>query len=370
MNKMLIIFTLVSCVSVRALFDHDIAVSHAQKDNWKLAADRLNKSLINKPNDASLLYDAGVAAEKQQDHQQAVEYFKHAAEIAVDSQLKEHAFFDFGYCSTELGKLQEAIDAYEQALLIDSHDERARHNLEKVKEMLKKQHQNQDKNQKNNKEQNEKQNEQNEKNEQNQSNGQNDQQGQNQQNNRQDQSQHGDKKNDQQGESSENKDKNEQSQSNSEKKKGKGDQQLEKEQRKQADKHGSNDEQAQGNADKTKGKDAENAAANHEPQQQQHAKNEKDNGDEHNESPDLEQKENSSGNHHRQSPGQKQELQTVNAQEAENKNNGKKESAPQLKPKLTAILEDQEQKDGRQARRMMRALVNQQLAGHHGEQCW
>ncbi len=382
MSKLFIILIILNTASLFALFDHDIAVSYAQKDNWKQAAECLNKSLINNPNDASLLYDAGVAAEKQKDHQQAAEYFKRAAQIATDKQIQEHSYFNLGYSLTELGKLPEAICAYEQALSIDPADERARHNLEKVKEMLKQQQQQkndkQDKNQQQNKDKNKNQQDQQQKNssDQNEKNDQqNDQNDQNQsgpgnKQDKQDKSQRGNKKNDQQGEQSQDRDKNQQSQSDGEQEKSKGDQQLEKEQRKEANKHGSDNEQTQRNADESKGKDAENAASNHEPQQQQHAKNEKDHCDHHGESPELEQKENPSANHHKQSPGQKQELQSVNAQEAENKNTGKKEEAPKLQAKLAAILDEQEQKDGRQTRRMMHALVNQQLAGHHGEQCW
>lgn len=132
-------------LSLCAWFEHGRAVDAAQKGNWEHAHALLMRELVNSPDDPSVVYDAGVAAYKIGDYEQASACFNYvtSASNAADS-LKERAYFNAGNSCVALKKLEDAIVRYEQALRICPQDERARHNLDIVKKMLEEQKQQQE----------------------------------------------------------------------------------------------------------------------------------------------------------------------------------------------------------------------------------
>jgi tetratricopeptide (TPR) repeat protein len=127
-------------VSLHAWFEHGRAVDAANTGDWHRANSLLTTKLVNHPDDPCVVYDAGVAAYKVGDHEQARAYFDHVTQLPhVSDGIKERAYFNAGNAHVALKQLEEAITRYEQALRIDAHDERARHNLEIVKKMLQEQ---------------------------------------------------------------------------------------------------------------------------------------------------------------------------------------------------------------------------------------
>lgn len=117
------------------------AVRALQNGQPKNAQQELSSLLIDNPDRADLLYDAGVAAHQLQEYEKANAYFSDAAEKASDEQLKKQALFNSGNSKVALKDLQGALDAYEQALKIDPNDETVKHNRDVVKQMLEQQQQ-------------------------------------------------------------------------------------------------------------------------------------------------------------------------------------------------------------------------------------
>ncbi|MFI5333210.1 MAG: tetratricopeptide repeat protein [Candidatus Babeliales bacterium] len=141
------------CMPMHAWFEHGRAVNAAHSGDWQRAHTLLTTELVNHPHDPSVVYDAGVAAYKTGDYEQARAYFDHVISLPQASdQLKERAYFNAGNTQVALKQFEQAIKKYEQALSIDPHDEHARHNLEIVKKMLEQQKQEQDKQEKENEE--------------------------------------------------------------------------------------------------------------------------------------------------------------------------------------------------------------------------
>lgn len=134
----LIFFT----VAVHSLpFSHDNAVYAAQQGKWQEAQEKLQTLLVDDPDNADILYDAGVTASKCDNFSQAFAYFTQAALIGKNDILKEQAYFNAGNAAVALKKLEEALVHYENALSLNQHNEYARHNRDVIKKMLEEQKQ-------------------------------------------------------------------------------------------------------------------------------------------------------------------------------------------------------------------------------------
>ncbi len=120
----------------------------AQEDNWQEAQQRMSTLMVDDPDDVSLLYDSGVVAYRMKEFEKADAYFGQVAkQDSVSQVLKKQASFNLGNTKVALNQLQQAVSQYEDVLLIDPQNERAKHNIEKVKEMLQQQQQQQQKQQ-------------------------------------------------------------------------------------------------------------------------------------------------------------------------------------------------------------------------------
>lgn len=136
-------------------WDYGWAIRSAQGGQWVDAQQRMSRLMVHDPDNPELLYDNGVAAYHLKEYQKAHAYFQQTTQSEqTDVVLKEKAYFNVGNANVALNKLEEAIDAYESALKIDPQDEHARYNLEKVRELLKQQKQQQDNKQENNNQEN------------------------------------------------------------------------------------------------------------------------------------------------------------------------------------------------------------------------
>lgn len=138
MAKKLISFGCVLlCVPIYSVFEYDSVALSAQRGEWEKAQEKIQPLLVTHHDSPDLLYDAGVASYKLKQYEQAVAYFEHAAQAkSVDKILKERALFNAGNAHVALHNLEQAISLYEQVLAHNPTHEKAKHNLEKVKEML------------------------------------------------------------------------------------------------------------------------------------------------------------------------------------------------------------------------------------------
>lgn len=119
-------------------FQYDKASHKAQQGKWADAHEALNELLINQPDSADLLYDAGVAAYNLEKFSQACAYFSRAAEYSDHNDLKKRALFNAGNACVACQQLEDALAHYEALLMLDENDKYAKHNRDKVAEMLQK----------------------------------------------------------------------------------------------------------------------------------------------------------------------------------------------------------------------------------------
>lgn len=128
------------------VWSYDAAVARGQSGNWTTAKQQLTTLLAEEPDRADILYDTGVASYKLGEHEKALAYFNKAAEQGnQDKNLQEQIHFNAGNAHVQLKQLQEAIDAYDRVLALNPTHERAKHNKEIVKKMLKQEKQDKNK---------------------------------------------------------------------------------------------------------------------------------------------------------------------------------------------------------------------------------
>ena len=92
---------------------------------------------IDNPEDPVLHYNIANTYYQMQNYEEAYKGYQSAALEAKDIQLEENAYYNLGNCAYRIGKLDEAILWYQKALELDPEDEDARHNLEFVREEIK-----------------------------------------------------------------------------------------------------------------------------------------------------------------------------------------------------------------------------------------
>lgn len=85
-----------------------------------------------KPADARVQYDRGLALHKLGRHEEAKRAFEQALELDRSGELKGKIQYNLGNVAAAMGDRQAAVKAYRQALRANPNDELARHNLEVV----------------------------------------------------------------------------------------------------------------------------------------------------------------------------------------------------------------------------------------------
>ena len=133
-----ILLSLFFCAPAQAAwFGYDRAIGAARRGDSAQAALLLSDELTARPDNSSLLYDAGVLAYRQKNYAQAHAFFSKAVGATqTENPLHRQALFNLGNACVGEQKLREALDAYNQLLTIDPAHEKARHNRDKVKKML------------------------------------------------------------------------------------------------------------------------------------------------------------------------------------------------------------------------------------------
>jgi len=138
MKRVVLLFLVVAVFSVQASwFGYDRGVAAARSGDSERATMLLSDELTATPDNPSLLYDAGVLAYKQHKYEQAGACFaKTVSSTRVDTLLHRQALFNSGNAYAGAKKLQEALNAYNQLLVLDPHNRHAVHNRDVVKKML------------------------------------------------------------------------------------------------------------------------------------------------------------------------------------------------------------------------------------------
>ncbi|MGE0174849.1 MAG: tol-pal system YbgF family protein [Oligoflexales bacterium] len=127
---------------------------HAEDTNDYKKEEKRYEAMVNKdPSNLEDVYNLGVAQYKQKKFEQAKQNFERSA-AASDKEMKLRSLFNLGNTNVQLGDLQAAKQALQQALSYDLDNAAVRENLQWVEEQLKnKQDQQQNKDQQQSKDQ-------------------------------------------------------------------------------------------------------------------------------------------------------------------------------------------------------------------------
>jgi len=377
--------------------DYDFASHAAQQENWEQAQKLLSTLLIDSPDRADLLYDLGIIFNQNGDLQQACTYFSRAAAACegVSDKLCEQAHFNAGNARVALDELEDAIEQYEKVLAINPTNKFAQHNLDKVKDMLKKKQEEQEEQKQ--KEENQQQgSQQDEKNHQNNARQENEETSDDEQ-----------EKNNQQEQNNQSRD----SQSDNDNQNGESTEKIHEkdhgdgqEQSTSPDNGSSNklsqdcdeqDKQRQQAERGTDGKEREQKRSQQNRCDQRNRANDKDQGYRNNETNEKSKEQpygkqyNKTENHnftseqqdiptsspdiHSQNKHQEQKKQDITTKQLQSGNTTGQNNSGSIHPQdqwVTAILEKQEEKDKQANKKIMEAKIQRECAGTYGQNCW
>jgi len=336
------IINIVLTSSLHALFDHDKAVCAAQQGDYARALSLLQRSVTNTPDDPSVVYDAGVAAYKTGDLEQADAYFSATAESPkAEQSLREQAYFNRGNVHATQKKYREAIEDYTKALEINPDNERTKHNLEIVKKLLQEQQKQEQQQQKKDNDKDKDKSQQ--------------QQDKDQQN----------KNNDDQQDNDDDNNGDQQSQSKSG---GKGDSP---EQEKAQKKDGRQDK---GNGSererKDEGKQKGDQGERDKPKQNMQQPDKQNPGDSEREKQQRENKAQHAKSNEKQKQQEQSQQGSVAQNSAQQQDSMNNEALSKLDARLVKVLAEQEKHDAQLNKKMIKATVGNTVVGYEGQNCW
>jgi tetratricopeptide (TPR) repeat protein len=129
-----------------------------RQGKYDLAVAEYRKSL-QKNSDPSAAYNLGNALFRAKNYDEAVKTYDRILSVNKDKQMRQKLFYNKGVSLSKQNKLEESIEAYKNAVLLDPSDQDARVNLQKaLLELRKRQPKEQPKKQNDNKKQQNKQN--------------------------------------------------------------------------------------------------------------------------------------------------------------------------------------------------------------------
>jgi len=102
------------------------------------ALDLLVDAQIEAPENIKLKYNIASSHYKMKNYEEAVKGYMDIAATAQDAGIEEQALYNIGNAMYRQGKLQEAVEYYKKAIELDPEDKDAQHNLEFVREEIKK----------------------------------------------------------------------------------------------------------------------------------------------------------------------------------------------------------------------------------------
>ena len=118
-------------------------ISHYKKQEFGQAEEKFLQANEKQPENPELIYNLANSHYKNGNYQQALQAYGQAASRASDESLKQKSVYNTGNSLFNLGKLEEAANAYKNSLEIDPNDMDAKFNLEYVLQEMKKQQQKQ-----------------------------------------------------------------------------------------------------------------------------------------------------------------------------------------------------------------------------------
>lgn len=326
MNILFFLLLLIS--NSYAILEYDRAILETQKNNWPQAEQMLTQVIIENPEQPEALYDLGVASYKNNNFENALNYFNKAAtHPKAKTTLKEQAYFNAGNAHVQLKQLQQAINAYDSVLALKSDHQQALHNKEMVKKMMEQNNKDQN-NENQDKKDKDTQNEENKDSSDNES----DQDKQNKQKNSVDQNK--DNSSDQNQQNAQNKNDQDKPQHQDQQKK----------------------DQQQDNKDKK-------------PSEQPNSEQQNESGSEQKKSGNNdEQKKSSAQKSQPQETGEPADAKSARSEGSEDAS--RRMANKQLSAGLARVLEDREKKDAELNKKMTKALVANQGGGKNDYNCW
>jgi len=96
------------------------------------------KAISKEPGNNKAAYNLANTLYKIKEYEASTEAFQKLAEMTKMPALLQHSLYNKGVVLTRSNKLEESIDAYKKAVLLDPNDPDARHNLQKALLELKK----------------------------------------------------------------------------------------------------------------------------------------------------------------------------------------------------------------------------------------
>ena len=93
---------------------------------------------IEAPENIKLKYNIASSHYKMKNYEEAVKGYLDVVSAAQDAKVEETALYNIGNAMYRQGKLQEAVEYYNKAIELDPEDKDAQHNLEFVREEIKK----------------------------------------------------------------------------------------------------------------------------------------------------------------------------------------------------------------------------------------
>ncbi len=105
--------------------------------DYNEALSRFLDAQVEAPDNFHLTYDIANAHYKIGNYEEAAKSYLCVVTTLPDGALEEQAYYNLGNCMYRQGKLGEAVNYYKKALEIDPDDQDAKHNLEFVREEIK-----------------------------------------------------------------------------------------------------------------------------------------------------------------------------------------------------------------------------------------
>ncbi|HSB92488.1 MAG TPA: tetratricopeptide repeat protein [Flavitalea sp.] len=96
------------------------------------------KAVSKEPGNEKAAYNLANTLYKKKQYEESTEAFKKLSDETKSPALVQHSVYNKGVALTRSNKLEESIEAYKQAVLLDPKDADARHNLQKALLELKK----------------------------------------------------------------------------------------------------------------------------------------------------------------------------------------------------------------------------------------
>lgn len=103
------------------------------------AIETYQKAIQSKENNSVVGFNLGNAFYKNGNNEQAINHYNDIIKRTTDEHLKQNAFYNKGVVLQKENKLNEAIEAYKNALLLNPNDQEARQNLQRILQQQKQQ---------------------------------------------------------------------------------------------------------------------------------------------------------------------------------------------------------------------------------------